>query len=130
MSQRTNIISWFEQLSVEESKALLSVLSPAEKSKLQSILEPEGASTASEEAIDRNKLLGAPDLFLRLHHSEDVSAYPKQLILSAQIELDHYLRESTQELPQFASDDEGLSILFKLPRLLKNVWHKSLKTFN
>lgn len=130
MNQRAKIIVWFEQLNPAERKAILPLLSATEKAKLQTILEAEGASTSSAETLHRNKLLGAPDIFLHLLNGDDVSGYPKQLVVSAQSELDFFLQANTPEYPRFATEDDGLSILFKLPRLLKSAWHKSLKTFN
>lgn len=130
MSQRAQIIAWFEQLNLAERKAILPLLSESEKARLQSILEPDVASSPSSQLSHRNKLLGAPDIFFHLLNGEDVSGYPKQLVISAQSELDCYLLANKQEYPRFASEEDGLSILFKLPRLLKNAWHKSLKTFN
>lgn len=138
MGQRENIIAWFDQLESSERNAVLVRLSPVEKSKLQIVLgqahpTAEALPTIEQQETStalRKKLIGAPDIFQRVHNKEDVSSYPEKLTAAVQQELDRLDKETQTTDSIVTTTDSSQLLIANLVDTLKNVWHRFLKTFN
>lgn len=138
MGQRENIIEWFDQLESSERDAVLLRLNPAEKSKLQIVLGQAHPAVEALPTIEqpetstalRKKLIGAPDIFQRVHNKEDVSSYPEKLTAAVQQELDRLDKETQTTDSIVTTTDSSQLLIANLVDTLKNVWHRFLKTFN